>query len=80
LQQRLEIPSYSIRCRMLEQLPLGNRVALEAHMEIHKHSGYWGKPETYWVPLRLSAKLNTRGYQVTNVRWRRIPKYSNQKE
>ncbi|GAA52577.1 hypothetical protein CLF_108385 [Clonorchis sinensis] len=80
LQQRLEIPSYSIKCRMLGQVPVGNRVALEAHMQIPKHSGYWEKAETYWVPLRLSAKLNTRGYQVMNVRWRRRPKYSDQKE
>ncbi|KER21223.1 hypothetical protein T265_10385 [Opisthorchis viverrini] len=80
LQHLLGIPFYSIRCRMLELIPLGNRVALEAHIEIHKHSGYWDRTEPYSVPIRLSGKLNARGDKVINIQWRRRLKYPNRME
>ncbi|TGZ67346.1 hypothetical protein CRM22_004847 [Opisthorchis felineus] len=75
LKLRLDIPVDLFRCRMIEYANIGERTALEAHIQIHKNTRYWDEKNPQSVPLRLSQALNVPWDYPMNVRFRHKPKY-----
>ncbi|KER27342.1 hypothetical protein T265_05589 [Opisthorchis viverrini] len=72
---RLDIPVGLFQCRMIEYANIGDRTALEAHIQIHKNTRYWDEKKPQTVPLKLSQALNVPWDHPMNVRFRHKPKY-----